>query len=62
MGVPIAGVELWIIEKDKEPVAKEPVYWNDVNLWDTTTRYSLCERDLFGQIVLFPLENLHLIK
>ena len=32
MGVPIAGVELWIIEKDKEPVAKEPVYWNDVSL------------------------------
>ena len=27
---------------NKEPVAKEPVYWNDFTLWDTTTRYSRC--------------------
>ena len=29
---------LWYLYK--EPVAKEPVYWNDFALWDTTTRYS----------------------
>ena len=26
----------------KEPVAKEPVYWNDFSLLYTTTRYSRC--------------------
>ena len=30
----------------KEPVAKEPVYWNDFTLWDAATRYSLCWQKL----------------
>ena len=31
----------------KEPVAKEPVYWNDFTLWDTATRYSRCGQILY---------------
>ena len=37
----------------KEPVAKEPVYWNDFTLWDTATRYSRCWQKLYSIFFLF---------
>ena len=33
----------------KEPVAKEPFYWNDFTLWDTATRYSRCGQKLYSR-------------
>ena len=34
----------------KEPVSKEPVFWNDFNLWDTATRYSRCGQKSYSII------------
>ena len=39
----------------KEPVAKEPVYWNDFTLWDTATRYSRCGQKSYSIILFVPV-------
>ena len=37
----------------KEHVVKEPVYWNDLTLWDTATRYSRCGQKSYSIFFLF---------
>ena len=44
---------------EKEPVAKEPVYWNDFALWDTATRYSRCGQN--NHILWFSLVPVRII-
>ena len=36
----------------KEPLAKEPAYWNDFTLWDTATIYSQCGQKSYSIIYL----------
>ena len=49
-------ITLWC--KIKEPVVKEPVYWNDFTLWDTAARYSRCEQKLYSIFFLVPVRKI----
>ena len=40
----------------EEPVAKEPDYWNDFTLWDTSTRYSRCGQKSYS-IIFFSFQS-----
>ena len=42
---------------NKEPVAKESVYWNDFTVWDTATRYSRCGQKSYSLIFLVPVRK-----
>ena len=45
--------------ENKEPVAKEPVYWNDFTLWDNATRYSRCGQKSYLYFFLDPVRKNH---
>ena len=49
-------LKLWInCKRKKEPVAKEPVYWNDFTLWDNATWYARCGQKSYSIIFFFPV-------
>ena len=47
-----------VIKRMKEPVAKEPVYWNDFTLWDTATRYSRDGQNSYFIIFSVPVRKI----